>query len=327
MSSSHAADFSSVNSDKDGGASGGPIVPWGGRTQVPFGQTALGLYIVALAASKIEHMILAEQHSDVFATITLDRPSAIPLHEQIYQELRRLIVNQSLGQDQMLPREVDLAEFLDVSRGTVRQAVTRLASEGLVYRTSGRGTFVKAQRADYPLSRLIGFTEQMTSEGRRPSSRLIAVTEIDAHRGPAGVGFPSKVARLLRIERVRKTDAEPVALEELYLPYPRFAGLRDLDLNVTSVYSAMEDYFAVTLDGGRFQLDIDTLTSRHAALLNEDVSAPVFVMTGSVTDDKGDTVLAVISRYRPSFISFQLNLPRRAAGARSDGSQLNLVYR
>jgi hypothetical protein len=33
----------------------------------------------------------------------------------------------------------------------------------------------------------------------------------------------------------------------------------DLDLNVTSVYSAMEDYFAVTLDGGRFQLDIGTL--------------------------------------------------------------------
>ncbi|MFF2654346.1 GntR family transcriptional regulator [Streptomyces sp. NPDC058045] len=265
-------------------------------------------------------------HGEAFSSIALDRTSAIPLHEQIYQELRRMIVDHALAADQMLPREIDLAEALDVSRGTMRQAITRLANDGLLYRTSGRGTFVKAQRSDYPLTRLIGFTEQMMAEGRTPSSEVIGVTEIDEHRGPAGVTFPARVKRLLRIDRVRKTDEEPVALEELYLPYPRFAGLRDLDLNTVSVYAAIEDHFAVTLGGGQFQLDIGTLTSRHAALLHEDVNAPVFLMTGAVTDDRGDTVLAVSSRYRPAFVSFQLNLPRNGGGSRS-ASQVSLVHR
>jgi len=272
-------------------------------------------------------MTVAAVHGDAFSSIALDRASAVPLHEQIYQELQRMIVNHALAPDQMLPREIDLAGILDVSRGTVRQAITRLANDGLVYRTSGRGTFIKAQRSDYPLSHLIGFTEQMTAEGRQPGSQVVAVTEIDVHRGPAGVEFPAKVDRLLRIDRVRKTDDEPVALEELYLPYPRFAGLRDLDLNTVSVYAAVEHHFAVTLAGGRFQLDVGTLPSRHAALLDEAVGAPVFLMTGAVTDDRGDTVLAVISRYRPAHVSFQLNLPRNGGGPQSASSQVNLVHR
>ena len=273
----------------------------------------------------IGHMTVTASH-DAFSSIALDRTSAIPLHEQIYQELRRLIVDRVLLQDQMLPREIDLAETLDVSRGTVRQAIARLAHDGLVYRTSGRGTFVKAQRSDYPLSRLIGFTEQMTAEGKQPSSEVIAVTEIDLHRGPTDVAFPARVKRLLRIDRIRKTDDEPVALEELYLPYPRFAGLRDLDLNTGSVYQAIEEHFAVTLDGGRFQLDIGALNARHAGFLNESVNAPVFVMTGAVTDDRGDTVVAVVSRYRPAYVSFQLHLPRNGGGMRPSASQVHLVH-
>ncbi|MFI6348637.1 GntR family transcriptional regulator [Streptomyces sp. NPDC050560] len=262
----------------------------------------------------------------MFAAISLDRSSAVPLHEQIYRELRRLIMAAHLSQEEMLPREVDLATQLQVSRGTVRQAVARLVRDGLVYRTSGRGTFVKVRRSDYPLSQLVGFTEQMLAEGRRPSSDVVAVAETDVRGAPAGATFPPGVQRLLRIDRVRRADGEPVAFEELHLPFPRFAGLRDLDLNAVSVYSVLEQQFAVSLGGGSFLLDVSRLDARVAGLLCEPPGAPVFVMNGTVTDDRGATVLAVTSRYRPAHISFRLHLPRHG-GIEQDGSRFQLVPR
>ena len=250
-------------------------------------------------------------------SIALDRTVAMPLHEQLYVQFRSVILRQNLVEETLLPREIDIAETLGLSRGTVRHAISKLVQEGLVYRTSGRGTFVRAHKADYSLSSLAGFTQQMHLDGRTPSSRVVAVAVEDGARSQSRVPLPKDAKRVLRIERIRMSDEEPVSLETLWLPYPRFAGLQDYDLAAHSVYTALEEDFGVALKGGTFTLDIELLVPDVAALLEESPGAPVFTMTGSVCDMQDQPVVWVQSRYRPTHFSFHLELPRLRGGDRS----------
>ncbi len=65
-----------------------------------------------------------------------------PLEERIRDELLALIKDGQFGADQQLPSEADLAKEFGVSRATIRAGLSMLASQGIVQRKHGSGTFV-----------------------------------------------------------------------------------------------------------------------------------------------------------------------------------------
>ena len=65
------------------------------------------------------------------------------LSDAIAAQLERMILEGSLESGQRLPSERELAVQLEVSRPTVRDAILRLESKGLLERRQGRGTWVK----------------------------------------------------------------------------------------------------------------------------------------------------------------------------------------
>jgi GntR family transcriptional regulator, transcriptional repressor for pyruvate dehydrogenase complex len=67
-----------------------------------------------------------------------------PLKEQVIHELVRLIDDGALKPGDRLPTERDLSERLEVSRGTVREAVQFLQALGVVESRHGSGSFVAA---------------------------------------------------------------------------------------------------------------------------------------------------------------------------------------
>lgn len=73
----------------------------------------------------------------------LDRDNDKALYAQLVTHFRVRILDGSLPPGSRLPTELELAEEYNVSRGTVRQAMTALVNEGLLERTQGRGTFVR----------------------------------------------------------------------------------------------------------------------------------------------------------------------------------------
>jgi len=233
-----------------------------------------------------------------------------PLYEKIYRELRTRIDSGQLREGDQVPTELELADEFHVSRGTARQAISRLVQEGAVERTAGRGTFVLSRRLVYTARELLGFTEQIRATGRTPSSEVMEISIVQAAGNSHGVDFGPGVDRLLSIERVRKADDEPVALEHLLVPFPRFAGLRDIPLETTSIYDSLEEQFGVRLRAGEFTLDIADLTPRQAARLAEPEGTAVFLMSGTVTDQGGQPIVAVHSYYSRRKYSFTFSIPR-----------------
>lgn len=80
--------------------------------------------------------------------ITLDNKSDIPLHRQLYEELRCAIMNCRLKPGERVPSTRNLAESLGVSRATVTQSYEQLISEGYLQAVIGSGTTVCVQLPD-----------------------------------------------------------------------------------------------------------------------------------------------------------------------------------
>jgi len=72
----------------------------------------------------------------------LDKESKIPYNRQVYQLLRKAILERVLPVNSKLPSSRELATELGISRNTVLYAYEQLLAEGYVEGRSGSGTFV-----------------------------------------------------------------------------------------------------------------------------------------------------------------------------------------
>ncbi len=163
-----------------------------------------------------------------------DSPKGAQLHEILEGLLNTLPAGSAL------PSERELAERYGVARMTVRGELDRLTADGLAYRIQGRGTFVAEPRVAQAMT-LTSFSEDMRARGLEPSSRLL-----DRQEHPAGDRMASRLevrpgSPLVRVDRLRLADAEPLAVEQVTLPLERFPAAATADLAATSLFTLLEE--------------------------------------------------------------------------------------
>ncbi len=98
----------------------------------------------------------------------------LPLHTQLKNHICAQIRAGVLKPDDMLPGERQLAQDLDLSRTTVRQALSELVAEGVLYRRHGKGTYVAPNRLEQNLTWLKGFAEELREQNMNPAVRILA---------------------------------------------------------------------------------------------------------------------------------------------------------
>lgn len=166
----------------------------------------------------------------------LDPRGSTPIYVQLQRVLRDAISQQRLSPEEAIPPERDIAEDYAISRITVRRALDGLVKEGLLTRRQGAGTFV-AGRVDKSFSKLLSFSEDMRSWGRRPHSVWLkrsagSVTPEEA----LSLGL-SPGAAVFRFHRIRYADDLPMAIE--YSTIPAYC-LQSLESVGDSLYEALE---------------------------------------------------------------------------------------
>ena len=86
---------------------------------------------------------------------TTNAPNYRPLYDQIKVLLTQSLIGGEWRPGEMIPSEIDLAGRYKVSQGTVRKAIDSLASENILIRRQGKGTFVTASVTD-PFGNILG---------------------------------------------------------------------------------------------------------------------------------------------------------------------------
>ena len=156
----------------------------------------------------------------VFAPATFGEVTAGPLYLRLKALIQSAIHDGRLRANDALPSEREIASLLEISRVTVRKALTDLVEEGVLTQRRGSGTFVtsSATRVEQRLSRLTSFTEDMQARGLKPSVRWLLKIVAPPTPEEAMVLGLSTGEKVIRLRRLRLADDQPMALETAVLP-------------------------------------------------------------------------------------------------------------
>jgi len=240
---------------------------------------------------------------------TLERPNPLPLYYQLKEVLKQQIRAGHLAPHTAIPSEPELVANYHVSRATVRQALSELVHEGLLYRQHGKGTFVCEPRVQQNLSELTSFSEAIRRRGQHPGG-LLLVSELV--RGTETVRQQLRlmdVEQAIRLERLRTADGTPIAYEIDYLPYPRAAGIyqRTKELVDGSLYKLMaSEGFSPYI--AEQKISAGRASERAAELLHLEAGEPVLRLTCTTFDQTGSPIEYSEAFYPPTRYEYEVTL-------------------
>jgi GntR family transcriptional regulator len=221
-------------------------------------------------------------------------PGYRPQYRQIEQSLRARIATLAAGE--RLPSDAELCAQFGVSRMTARNAMERLAVDGLIRREPGRGSFVAARPVHRRANRLMTFTREMLRAGRRPTSRLISRglrPSTPTEAASLGIGPADPV---VEVRRLRLADDVPIALETAILVGACADALLAADLVAGSLHETLARA-GFQLHRGSGTISAAAGNAEDARLLEIAVGDPLLVERRVLVDGHGRRIEATESRY------------------------------
>jgi GntR family transcriptional regulator len=214
-----------------------------------------------------------------------------------------------------LPTERELASALSTSRTTVRQALTELVVEGRLVRRHGSGTYVAEPKLAWPLE-MSSFTEQAASSGLVVETSLVSATRIRATAELAELLQVKAGSSVHRLERLRKVNGSPMALEQSHLSAARFPGIARAVRRTGSLYQVLAEKWDIKIVGAIETIETAPASPREASLLETDVGSPMMVLSRHSFDAQNGPVEWVRSWYRGDRYKFvaTLGFPERTHG-------------
>lgn len=191
----------------------------------------------------------------------------IPLHHQVFRDLRAALDAREWAAGERMPTERELAERYGCSLITVRHALGELVREGRIERTRGRGTFVMQPRIDRDIAGTMSFAEEMRRRGLDPATRVVTSRIEPAGEAVASLLGIAEDAPVVFLERVRLGGGEPLILEQARLPAERFPGLLAFDFEHRSLYDVLSERYTTRIVRARETVEPVMLHRREAELL------------------------------------------------------------
>lgn len=210
-------------------------------------------------------------------------PQGAPAFSPLYQQIKGLILESlRLGEwkpGESIPSEMELAGRYRVSQGTVRKAIDELASENLLLRRQGKGTFVSTHSQQQVQYRFLKLVPDQASPGDRTASQRQI---IDCRRSRAAADVARTLGLragdpVLQVRRVLSFSNKPVILEDLWLPGAPFKGLTAdrLARYRGAMYALFELEFGVRMVRAEEKIRAVLPDATQASLLHTESGTPL----------------------------------------------------
>jgi GntR family transcriptional regulator len=235
---------------------------------------------------------------------------------RVYLLLRDQILRGGQAPGTLLPGELRLAAEHGVSRVTVRRALDRLESEGLIDRRAGAGTRVAGAEGGAPLAAdFASLMPQVVQMGQTTAARLLSFGYVAAP--PAICAALGSAERMQRAVRIRLADGAPFSHLTTHVPESLAQSFTEADLAATPLFRLLERS-GVQVGHAQQTISATLAPPDVAEALDLAPGAALIALTRVVFDAQGRGVEHLSALYRPDRFRLEMTLNRVGQGDRRE---------
>ena len=199
----------------------------------------------------------------------------LPQYRQLYEILRRHIMEGIYETGDLLPSEHDLCVTYGMARPTVRHALANLVRDGFIIKRKGKGSVVYKLPKGIGILSVAGTTTAL--EGMDLKTRIITRPRVQHWPHPFifTLSDGEKESGCIYMERLRMVDGQPLFFDITYIPninLPRFCARKFED---KSLFDTLRRFYNVEVTGGEQRLTAIPAEGRFAHFLEVEEQSPV----------------------------------------------------
>jgi DNA-binding GntR family transcriptional regulator len=209
----------------------------------------------------------------------IERTGPTLIYQQITGWMRQQISSGNWPEHFRLPSEIDLANELEVSRGTVRKAIRQMIDDGSLVSIHGKGTFVASSTLEQPIAeQLVGFSEALLERNIPYTTRVIRQELVVPEQRIVSLLAAGPAAPVFLLERVRSVRQTPVAYFINQINTRRCPGIETVDFTRYRLFYTLEETYHLELGLGQRTFQAQSADERVAEMLNISSCDPVMYM-------------------------------------------------
>lgn len=240
---------------------------------------------------------------------SLDKNTPIPLYFQLEKLILEEIENGSYPVGSLIPTEKELSQIFDISRTTVRQAISNLVRNERLYRIKSKGTFVARPKISQGFIQSIqSFNDDMRSEGRTPSTQVLELKVVELSENISFQMGMEPGSKAVYLYRKRCADGDPIVRVETYLPYDLCGFVMEKDFTTDSLYNILSAREETQIKHITRICEARLANADDVAVLDMKRGRPVHHFISIGRNSEGRIIEYSIARYRGDQNRFRVEL-------------------
>lgn len=222
--------------------------------------------------------------------------------------MRKLIASPEFRNGAFLPKEVELANRLGVSRNTIRQATNKLEYEGLLSRKKGVGTKVAEKKPlSTGLDHWYSFTQEMRERGIQVENISIKAEYVKPDEKLLRFFNIREGKPVVKLAKLKGSGGDPIVYFESFF-HPRI-GLVPEDNFSKPLYTMLEEKFGVLVVRSNENIRA-ALAGTMAKKLGVSVNDPILIRERYVYDPGGRPIEYNIGYYRADRFTYSIDIKK-----------------
>jgi GntR family transcriptional regulator len=236
-----------------------------------------------------------------------------PLYYQVKSILEGKIRSQELKEKERLPSEAELCTEFGVSRITVRQALSELLKDGLIYRERGKGTYI-SEGPGWKRPVLKGSIENLMTAGIGTRIKVLSYKQVPVPKEFVKALKAERSERVHRLEFIRLIAGGPQAYSLIYFPAKLGKMISGDDIKeTTEIISFVEDKAGTKAQGAHQTIDVGVANELLAGNLSVKQQTPLLVICREYFTRTGALLFLAKSYYRTDRFKYEVELARTAS--------------
>lgn len=232
----------------------------------------------------------------------INKYSNIPL----YCQLKNLIIVKIEGgefkENTQIPSEQELCEIYNISRPTVRQAISELTNNGYLFKEKGKGTFVSRAKARIDIKNYSGFTDSILDSqvpGQRDIVLINTIVSSENNKLSEVFGIPyNQKVDFAEVKYVTKQNNEVFSLNVSYIPLNIFPTIIDDIKSNKQSYDILRGKYPYIPVKTKSSLEVIYTDQSDAQFLQVQPGQALINIENSLYSKSGQAVEYIVSKYR-----------------------------